>query len=328
MTKSADPMPQDDAAVERLLAQAEPRPAPPPDVAAAAHAAVKREWQQTVQRRNRWPYAVAAAVMLAALLFVSTSWVPTAEPVTLASIDKVNGSFSFLRDDGFIEDGEGRTTIVSGETLITDSNTRLGLRWLGGGSLRLDAATSIRFVATGEIELLQGRVYFDSGMAGNTPVSLLIHTDQGDLRHLGTQYMADVRETDLLRVSVREGAVAIAGLYHDAEVRQGKQLILHGDRLPVEANLAPYSAEWRWTQAVAPSLDTNGKTFREILQWVSRETGLSFRFASDAAEALASQPLTGVEGDEPMAALRVGAAAAQLSVEQVDGVMLIRVRSP
>tara|TARA_R110002096_G_scaffold155907_1_gene320312 strand:- start:14319 stop:15305 length:987 start_codon:yes stop_codon:yes gene_type:complete len=328
MTKIANSVPQDDDAVERLLAQAEPRPAPSPDVAAAARAAVKREWQQTVQRRNRWRYAVAASTLIAALVFVSTSWVPPAQPIPLAAIDRVNGTFNFMRDDGFIEDGDGRNNIVSGETIMTGNNASVGLRWLGGGSLRLDAATTIRVVASDQIELLRGRVYYDSGLTGSVPGSLLVHTDQGDLQHLGTQYMADVRESDLLRVSVREGAVAIAGLYHDAEVQQGKQLVMHGDRLPVVANLEPYSAEWRWTQSVAPAMDTNGKTFYEILQWVSRETGLSFRFASDAAETLAGKPLTGVEGDEPMATLRVGAAAAQLTVEQIDGVMLIHERSP
>lgn len=328
MTNSANRIPQDEDVVERLLAKAEPRPAPPPDVTAAAHAAVKREWQQSIRRRKRWRYAVAASAVLAALVWFTASIDPPLQAVAVASVDKVNGEFSFLRDDGIIEYGDGQAVIMSGETIMTGNDDNLGLGWHSGGSLRLDANTSVRFLAPDQVELLSGRVYFDSGQATAPPGSLVIHTDLGDLRHLGTQYMVDVRDSDILRVSVREGSVAISGIYRDARIGPGKQVVLHGDREPVISSLATYSSEWQWTEAAASAIDADGKTFFEILQWVSRETGLSYRFASDAAMDRAQRPLSGVDGKEPMPTLRVGAAAATLTVEQIDGVIVVSERSP
>ena len=315
-----DPGYQSDASVEQLLRQAPPRPAPSADIAEQAKAAVKAEWLRVSQRRRQWRYAAAASVVGAAAALLMLFSAPTAPAIQVASIDKAHGTFSFLLDDGVLQRGDVQQSILAGQAIVTAGNSSLGLQWFDGGSLRLDANTSVRFTAADQIELLAGRIYFDSNAQD---AALLIHTDYGDVRHLGTQFMTDVSSTDLLRVSVREGVVAIDGIFHEAQASVGEQVVLHGDRAPVVATLASYGKEWHWVETVAPSVDMKGKTFYQLLEWVSRETGLQFRFESKAAEDAAKEVLSGVAGTEPMVLLRVGALAAQLDVRQVNGVILI-----
>ncbi|MEO1247313.1 MAG: FecR domain-containing protein [Pseudomonadota bacterium] len=281
------------------------------------------------RRRRRWRVAAAAAVVVTATTLVSINSVPeNMAVVEVASISKSTGESGLLRNDRTLERVSDQQIIRSGQTIVTGSGSSLGLAWYGGGSLRVDENTTLRFLADDQIELQSGRVYYDSRSSIANGSSLVIHTDYGDVRHVGTQYMTDISETDLLRVSVREGQVAITGLYYEALAGVGEQVVLHGDRAPLVTKLATHSAEWRWVETVAPTVDMEGKTFYDLLEWVCRETGLRYRFEDAAAEEAAHESLTGVEDGEPMVLLRVGAAAAQLTIEQVDGVIVISQRGP
>ena len=326
MTTSEDRTSNAEDAVEQLLKLAEPRPMPSPEGLARARQSIEAEWSRSIRRRNLGKIALAASLMLAAFVwFVATSVIPT-RPVAVASIDKVIGDIAFLGDNGVVIPGEGRTTVMSGETISTRTDAGLGLNWHSGGSLRLDAATTVRFHTSDRIELLRGRVYFDSGANSSRAGTLVIGTQLGDVRHVGTQYMADIRNPDFLRISVREGEVEVIGVHHEIRIGRGEQVALQGDRLPAVSDLATYSNEWQWVQFVAPVIELEGKNFYELLQWASREAGLNYRFASIAAEEAAKEPLVGVQSGEPMSTLRVGAAAAQLALDQQGGEILITIR--
>lgn len=320
---SQEPGYESDIAVEQLLKQAPRRPTPAVEVAEHAKAAVRVEWLRTTRRRRRRRFAVAASIVAVAATLMVLLSVPMPPAIQVASIDKARGSFSFLRDDGVLQRADGRQHVLVGQAIATSGSSSLGLQWFDGGSLRLDANTTVRFLAADQIELVTGRVYFDSNTRAADEAALLIHTEFGDVRHLGTQFMTDVNTTDLLRVSVREGVVAIDGIYHEVRANVGEQVVLHGSRAPLTTTLAPYSEEWQWVETVAPTVDMKGKTFYDLLEWVSHETGLQFRFESQAAEDAATEVLSGIEGAEPMAMLRVGALAAQLNVRQVNGVIFI-----
>lgn len=335
MTKiDKEAMARSDDAVEQLLANAEPRPTPPPEVIAQARAAVMAEWQQTHRRRSQKWYAVAASVAAASILWFSVGneqALPNAYEV--AAIDKVIGDYHFRQDDGLLEERPEQQIVREGDTIVTGNAAVLGLAWTNGGSLRLDADTSVRFLQQDQIELLAGRIYFDSqhfASQQNTGeiIPLAIHTDYGHVQHLGTQFMTDVRSGDSLRVSVREGKVAINGIYHDADADIGDQVVMRGDSEPLIISLATYSTEWQWVQAAAPAVSMEGKTFEQILEWVCRETGLSSEFEVSVTKRRASTPLAGVEADNPMAVLRLAAEVANLTFTQVDGVIVVSQRGP
>ena len=316
--------PQTEEAVEALLAQATPRPAPPTAVKDQAKRIVEAEWRKVAgKRQRRWQFAAAATIAAIAIVATMTMSAPNLPAISVASVDKANGNVSLLGDDGILRDTNDLRLIQTGQMIRTDANSGLGLNWELGGSLRLDAETTVHFVSADEIELRAGRIYFDSQTTAEAEQPLLVHTDYGDVRHLGTQFMVDVRETDMLRVSVREGRVAIAGQYREAKAEAGKQVLLHGNRTPLETSLPRHSREWAWVEAITPAKSMDGKTFRDLLNWVKRETGLNYRFASAAAEDAANKPLSGIEGDKPMAMLAVGARSVELKIQQIDGEIVI-----
>jgi ferric-dicitrate binding protein FerR (iron transport regulator) len=314
-----------DDAVEQLLARAEPRPAPDPASAEQARLAVLREWQTLTRKRRRWRSVVAIAATLAALAVLSLQVMPPEPALQLAAVNKIAGDASEIAEDGTLSAFQADRFIKEGQTIKTGKNSGIGLQWHSGGSLRMDENTTVHFMGTDAIELRHGRVYFDSE---SVTQHFVVHTSLGDVYHLGTQYMADVSGTDMLRVSVREGRVSIDGVYHSASAREGEQILLHGSRGPQVTSINNTGPEWHWVESVAPRLDTEGKTFYELLQWVSRETGLRYRFSDEDAEIAAGAYLSGVDGDEPLALLRVGAVAARLKIEQSDGVLVVSTLDP
>lgn len=320
-------VPQSDEAVERLLAQAPPRPTPPAEIKAQAKLAVEAEWRRVTQRRRRiWTFAAAASVVALAIALMTLLSGPDVTPIQVATIDKSNGTISLLGEQGLLQDARNLQVVQSGQTMVTDSDSGLGLSWGRGGSLRLDANTTVSFVAADQIELRSGRVYFDSGSDTLSEESLLIHTDFGDVRHVGTQFMAEVGNTDLLKVSVREGKVFIDGLNQTIDAEAGKQVVLHGDRAPSVTSLAAHGGEWAWVEAIAPMVSMKGKTFYQLVEWVKRETGLDFHFATSAAKAAAQGPsalLIGVVGSEPQILLKHGAHITGFEYQLINGVIVI-----
>ncbi len=225
-------------------------------------------------------------------------------PVEVASIDRSTGTFYFQgRSSGILEPVD-TTSIVSGQMLTTGKNSAAGLDWLGGGSLRIDADTRVEFVATNEVFLHSGRVYFDSSGAGNES-NLSIRTEHGVVTHVGTQYLTESTAASLT-VSVREGEVNIDGAFHDQSVRAGQRMQMTGSARPLLTSTSGIGAEWQWIEAVSPAISVDGMSVFDFLHWVGRETGHDIRFESDSAAALARGTLLkGSVNAAPRAELRL-----------------------
>jgi FecR protein len=320
-----------DDAVEVLLGRAVPRPQPPAGDEMLVRDAVYAEWKSVAGkrrvRRRLVHFGIAATVLLAVAVSFNVFRVTGIVPAQVASIAKSHGSVFVLGSQSELHELTAQTVITSGQTMVTGSDAGIALAWSNGGSLRIDANSRVDFRSADAIYLRQGQVYFDSGQSdvvagisgGSTPAmtaisdsgrpepQLTIETDHGSVTHLGTQFMTYADATTL-RVSVREGKVAIDGRYHDETAERGQQLILKGSARPMRVNFKGYGDEWQWVERIAPATQPDGKTVDEFLHWVSRETGLQLAYESATAERLATERLKGSLGSidtQPKDALRL-----------------------
>lgn len=302
MTDRGNNIPVRDAdAVEALLRQVTPRPVPPAAAAAAVRAAVYGEWATLAARRRRrrrlFMAAAAASVLVAVFATLNLLRVSGVEPAQVATIGKRHGSILVLGDNAEVRGGNDLAVVTAGQTLVTDPESGVGLLWSGGGSLRLDASTRVEFLGPDAIYLHAGRIYYDSvpfaaratAMSG-PDAGLNIVTDFAALRHMGTRYMAEV-DTHRLTVSVRDGEVAVedAGSDRVATVLAGQQLSVGQRGAAGLVNISTFGEYWAWAERTAPAANFDGRSVAELLDWVSRETGMSVLYDSDEVRVLAAR---------------------------------------
>lgn len=325
-----------DESLEQLLGLAAPRPVPAPGDDEIIRNAVHAEWR-TVVRRRRWTrqvtgFAMAASVLATLAVVLNTLRVTEPDVSPVARISKSFGSIYVLGQHSELHTVDGPTALLPGETIITDADAGLAITRDDGGSLRLDGDTRVTFTADNAIELRSGRVYFDSHPFGETPVSghkssraFEIRTEFGVVSHAGTQFMVDTSGGELA-VSVREGRVEVDGSYYDEWAVAGQQLRLTGRSRPATLDIKGWGEQWSWVERTSPPAAMDGRTVGEFLGWVGRESGLTVRFASPAAERLAqSTKLKGRVDSAPTEALAMWLQTTDLEADiGSDGVITVR----
>lgn len=272
-------------------------------------------------------YALAATVIVG--VFAAFNVLRTPAPVEVASIDRSVGPVYVLGEHAELLETGGLAAIMSGQTVVTGSGAALAVAWGEGGSLRLDEQTRVEFLDRESIFLHEGRVYFDShdaqlasgAVAGDVAV-LRLHTELGDVQHVGTQYMVRKDRQELV-VSVREGEVQIDGNYFDHSAVRGDQVTLSGSQRPSVLSIAASGGDWEWIEKTTPAVDVDGRNLYEFLAWVSRELGLQLAYVGDAESVARDAILRGSIDSRPADALRLRLASAALAWRIEEGVIYV-----
>lgn len=333
MTEVKAATPGRDEALEQLLKKASPRPVPSSDDVAKARAAVRAEWRLVARRQRRrrtvLQYAMAASVLLGVFAVFNTFRVQPADAVEVASIQKSVGSIYLLGDASELRQTEDMSGVSTGQTIVTGSEAGMTLAWGNGGSLRVDENTRVEFVTRDNVYLHSGRVYFDSapplltsGVTASDSASFAVHTDHGQVSHLGTQFMTQARD-DALIVSVREGEVAITGESYSHTALPGEQVTLQGRQRPSVLGIGMSGGDWEWVGRMAPAVVVDGKPLIDFVRWASREMGLRVEFEGGAEAEAQKAYLRGRIDTEPLEALQLRLATAALSWRIDDGVIYI-----
>ena len=331
---------EDEAEVSRLLVAAGRRPELPAEELAWIRGAVDEArrarpagWEATQPRAGArsWRRVAAAALAASVLVAVGIVWwrggQAPPEPVLLATVESIQGDVRLVSAEGEARALAAGAVLPAGGELRTGAGGFAALGLPGGGSLRLDAGSRLLLVGPATVSLQQGAVYADSGAAG-TAARIVVRTPLGEVRDVGTQFTARLRdERRELEVRVREGRViaAVAGARHAAHA--GEELVVdaqgHAARRPASGS----GPEWQWVLAVAPRFAGEGRTVRELLEWSARETGWRVSYENDAARAAASTMLHGDLGalapDRAPFAVLPGAG---LAAELRDGMLVVRVQ--
>ncbi len=326
-------------AFAELLGKAPPRVSPPEAVETEVRQAIHAEWQKVVKQdsrsRHSISFALAASVLLAVFATLNLLRDPLAdfESQQLATIDRQFG------DRIITTKGTSTSTQVAsiegGDVVETGSDSGFALGWHGGGSLRIDENTVVVFEKVNQIYLQKGRVYFDSkDILSQQPQTeaeeFLIRTDSGLIQHIGTQYMTEVT-TDGTTVSVREGRVSVASDQGNRRAEIGEQLSIADSGAMSVTKIDGFDNQWQWIEKTTPAINLDGRPVSQALNWVSRESGLTVVFASDAAEFLAaSTELRGLQGQldlEPTRALELFMLTVDLDA-RIDGGSIVVSEAP
>jgi ferric-dicitrate binding protein FerR (iron transport regulator) len=263
-----DPNRDDD--LGRLIRMAAPRAQAPADRAARVKAATKAAWRLSVARSRRRAWIVRMSAAAAALLALGIGWLvlssmssPQAAQLASAAgkIEATDSSSGAWKE---ILPGAGAK---AGDSVRTGADSRAAFILAGGGTMKLDAGTLIRFQGSGEVRLESGAVYLDiaKGEGG-----MAIRTRLGSVRNVATRF--EVRLAgEVLRVAVREGRVSISGSEGEAEASAGEVVrVLQGSK--IEREKAP-DEETPWVLQCLVPFDLDGRTLGEFLRWASRQGG-------------------------------------------------------
>jgi len=272
-----------DEALAELIRQAGRRPEPPTEAYRQVLEATTAVWNGKVKgrRRVRFAFALAASLLLGfgVISLVQRSQGPAQAPVEVAAVDHGFGLVMFkgpTAESWQALDGAD-AGLPEGARVRTGNDSGLGLRLLGGESLRLAQQTEVSILSADRINLDRGTVYLDTGRHGRSRVE--IYTPLGIIRHIGTQFETTYT-VNQMRLRVREGVVQ---LQRDGEVTRaeaGTQMLIDFEGATIESAIPPYGADWDWIQALAPMPDTTEQTLAAFLEWVARETGRSVHFAN------------------------------------------------
>jgi hypothetical protein len=293
-------------------------------------------------RRAAWTLLAAASLLLAITL---AWWGRSGEPAApagpvVATAEAVTGTTS---DGAPVDAGQ---PLRAGSLVETDDDGHGALRLSSGVALRIAAGSRVRLAASGVLDLERGALYVDTdgalsgkatagqATAGGTARSAVeIRTALGNARDIGTRF--EVRMLDGgpagLRVRVRDGEVRVqldgeGGTYTGTYTAAGgSQLTVRADGEIERQPIAAYGDDWAWTAAAAPSLDVDGRTVREVLDWAAHESGLELHFDSAATEAAAASAI--VHGTIPRLtpdrAPALVLPSAGLGYRVVDGVLRV-----
>lgn len=284
----------DEAAMARLLSMAGPRAVVPSDRAARVRAAVHRQWQV----RSRWRSArrqvaaaclllaaAAAVVLLAGRFNTPRPVVPVSEQV--AVVDRVEGAPQRVTDGQTQRIGEALSAgdaIRTGESIVTDSRARAGLRFADGTSIRLDVDSRVRPIASTSIELSAGAVYVDTGgESGRFEVRTAIAT----ARDLGTQFEVRLMG-QALRLRVRTGVVELTNGARKVSGGGGTEVLLSPAGAMSQA-IAVHGPAWEWIVGMGPRIEIEGMKLSALVERIAREHGWGLRYADPSLAREASQ---------------------------------------
>lgn len=328
--------------VRRLIEEAGPRPPVPQEdldaIMAAAHSAWREQVRRRTETRARPPVRAWAAAALAAAVLIAVGllwWQGQRKaqvPLMIARLEAARSSL--LLESG--ADAAPRRLAVGeeiprGALLRTEGPGGASLRVTGGTTLRLAAGTRLRLATATAFDLEQGAIYLDTGGESRSE-AVTVRTPVATAKDIGTQFaVALVGSPEAMHVRVREGAVSVERGGSSYLAPAGQELLLRRDGTLELREIAGHGSEWDWVVNAAPPFEIEGRTLRQLLDWVSRENGWQVRFAEEslAAEAegiVLHGSLGGLRPDQAPFAVLPGAG---LEGELKEGVLTVRrVTSP
>jgi len=253
-----------------------------------------------------WRFALAASCLMAlgaALLFLSGTPDKSSTPTAAVAAVLYSEGDTTLDGHRLISGDE----ITLNAELGTGSNGRLQVRFNSGIELRVDSDTRLRLTGGSEVQLLDGRIYFDTADGG----TLRVLTPLGKVSDIGTQFVVDLKgglsrelNQTQLDVIVREGAVQIEHGSHVEVARalpgSGEQLHFTEQGLVSRAALSTTDPYWQWIGFASTAYQLDNGTLDDYLHKSAHECGLQLKYfdsgSQEAAKTIRPYGTTSLSG--------------------------------
>jgi len=278
-------------ALGELVRVAGRRSMPPQEDYEQVFEAANLAWQRKLrsQRRRRWLYAAAAALMAIGIgVTTFPHWMPREAAVATAVVLRGNAAILLARDDTWRPLQLG-SAIPAGARVRTGANGGLAIALDDGTAVRVKEQSELTLESARALRLRIGTVYVVSGL-GQSTASLRIETDIGTVRDVGTIF--EVRAAPhALRIRVREGRVELDTPSQPArfESSAGEQLEVDPGGGVRRSYIAPNHPGWAWAETLAAAPDIEGRPLLQFLAWVARETGRRLQFQEPGIEVQARE---------------------------------------
>jgi ferric-dicitrate binding protein FerR (iron transport regulator) len=248
----------------------------------AARPAARTTRSARLRRHVPW-LAAASVAAIAATLWLAQ---PDTNGAAIAQVARLDGAVQWRHGDSGAWQSLGpNDTVRAGDELRTTTGAA-ALRRPDGLELRVGADTQLAFAARDVAELTAGRVYVDAGLPGSGARDFTLQTSLGEVRHLGTQYQAAMRE-GTLEVSVREGSVSVSHGADPLIARAGERLRLEPAGQVTRDNIERHGDAWAWAEAAVAPYAIEGRSLDEFATWAARETGRQLVYSSPEAARVA-----------------------------------------
>jgi hypothetical protein len=274
----------DEESTRVLLRAAGTRPLPPAEEIEAISDAARVEWRRRYGARRKLStgrfvaVAAAAVIVLAAglVLLLRRSGARVAGSPA-ATVARFAGDVRIGPDEGtgtgLLASDVGRL-LVAGSVVRTAVDGRVAFRMAGGASVRFDAGTRARLLTATLVELSSGAVYVDTGREEGNAADVAVRTPLGLFEAVGTRFEVRAASSgESARLRVRDGTVALRREEGAVMARAGQTLSVGSDGTVHAGTTSLSGPDWEWTGKAAPMPSLEGRTAREVLDWVSRETG-------------------------------------------------------
>ena len=282
------------AILGQLIARAGARQGAAESVAREVHAVVEGEWRAVLRSRQRTRilrWALAAGVAVVALLpLLQRTADPSPGSVTVGRIVAARGSVMMTAGARGVAIAERIGAPIPGGARLragVDGGARIVM---AGASVTVGAGSELILADEARVQVQRGRIYVDGGTDVLPQQRLQVVTPFGSVKHIGTRFEVAVTPTEM-RVRVREGVVQV--LHRRLQATLGARDVLSisagGDL--TRSVLDPFAPDWAWTQDLAPRFEIEGRSLADFLDWFSRISGYSVRFASATARSEAGRAI-------------------------------------
>ena len=283
------------AMLGQLIARAGARQGAAESVAREVHAVVEGEWRAVLRSRRRtrvlrWALAASVAVVMLLPLLLQRTADPAPGAVTVGRIVAARGSVTLTpRARGVAIAVRIGAPIPGGARLRAgvDGSARIVM---AGASVTVGAESELTLTDEARLQIQRGRIYVDGATDVMPQTRLQVATPFGSVKHLGTRFEVAVTPTEM-RVRVREGVVQVLHQRLQATLRARDVLSIGAGGDITRSVLDPFAPDWAWTQDLAPRFEIEGRSLTDFLDWFSRISGYSVRFASATARSEAGRAI-------------------------------------
>jgi len=309
--------------VDDVLSSARPRPAPQGDRKEEVYAELRTAWLDDIsatRRKRRFVVSgLAASIVAATILSLQlNSGFQNAIAAPEATLARSVGNGTVLNNLPVRKQIPVNSPLrfETGDELTTGSDAAVAIEWSTSGSLRLSADSSIIFDGGNRLTLVAGTMYFDSRSYGATLSSnIVVDTPIGLIHHVGTQFVASVGLSGVT-VAVREGQVSFGDDGNTVIIQSGRSAQISNASGVELHDIGATGDTWAWASQIAPPLDIDGRSTRDIIDWLSRETGRSVEYVDAAAESYAvSDTIRGIGEVGPVRAMSIVPLATKLRLD-------------
>tara|TARA_R110000782_G_scaffold152877_7_gene245453 strand:+ start:1348 stop:2355 length:1008 start_codon:yes stop_codon:yes gene_type:complete len=300
-----------DEMIDGVLSSASPRAAPRKNRKEEIYGELRSEWLAGVsseKRTRRYVISGVAASIVAALVLTLQLNIGSPEISPEAVLVRSTGNGTTVNGRPV----EGRIPINAplrfhqGDVLSTGPDAAIAVAWNELGSLRVSSSSTVVFASNERVELLDGNIYYDSRPHdASGSATIVVDTPFGQIHHVGTQFIASVGSSGV-RVSVREGEVSYGDGTENVVVNAGQSAFIDDSYVATFSSIAATDDAWSWATEIAPRLVVDGRSTREIIEWLSRETGRVVVYENRAAEDYARGDwIKGIGHVEPLRAMAI-----------------------